>query len=176
MDVSLYKTALPEKNKLVSALPKVNVRPTDSAPPPKVARKAAASPEKPSSATASVLPRRKDWDIRFAIGLILVVVLVNVSLTLLFGGANTDQTEEAAIILQQPDPQRKTGENTPRTTNVYISSDEKRLLLRHLYTPAENVPPGGSSPTTGESGTYRSLSNDQERGLSIIGTTPSAGQ
>lgn len=117
--------------------------------------------------------RRKDWDIRFAVGLILVVVLVNISLTLLLSGGSAPGLEQATISMEQPAPgteQRQAGDD--RTANVYISSEEKRLLLRHLYAPEARDP----HPRSNEQGTYRSLSKSHDRPLSIIGAGPSASE
>lgn len=181
MTASIYKDQDVSQKPTSAALPKVNVRP--AAVPVSYAKAPVPQAGKPessdagSSVKAALAPelrvRRKDWDIRFAIGLIVVVVLVNVTLTLLLSGESAPDTEQATIRMEPLPPKAEQHQtDNDRSANVYISSEEKRLLLRHLYAPDVRAP----HPRNNEQGTYRSLSRSEDRSLSIINTGPSAGQ
>lgn len=174
MSVTTQKARPPAGKNEAEALPKVNVRPAPSgalppssfAPEAEQGRLTAAQSPHPSPLFQ---PKRKDWDMRFALALILVVVVVNVTLTLVLGGGSGDQAE----IALHPDDAAMDAPEVERRADVYISSEEKRLLLRHLYNDAG---PSASAPESAQQGTYRALSEDRDRGLSIIGATPSAGR
>ncbi len=173
MNVSVYKARSSAGKATAGALPKVNVRPS----PPAVSTSTGdtmAAAENTVQTMSVAMPRRKEWDVRFALALIAAVVVVNVTLTVLLGGNGPD-TEDAAISMETEASMPGLRDNADdRDTDVFISSEEKRLLLRHLYSEPASGTAEARNPE--EQGTYRSLSAGGEKGLSIIGATPSAGR
>lgn len=169
MTVSVYKEREISGKTSSSALPKINVRPSLDAPqfPPALFEPAASSVLAPAVA-AGRRPRAKDWDAGFAAALILIVIAVNATLTALLGGDSAPATDTSAIVMQPASPVAAQGDaKENETAKVYISSAEKRLLLRHLYetAPASRAAP---PPVRGQ-GTYRSVSDRQKDALSITG-------
>lgn len=162
----------------MTAMPKVNVRPASL--PATALRQAETSPRPASMPQASlpsavslssVLRGKKDWDVKFAVALIVLVVLVNLTLTLLLGGE--DEQETPAIIMQHADEEDRsrtvTEQNAMRPTQVYISNQDKRLLLRQLNTPTD-----ASAEDNRETGSYRSIG--QAPALSILDRRSAAGE
>lgn len=175
MNVSTYPPSELSGKRAVAALPKVNVR-------PRIMPVSSAETDTPENGTPlpterakrnAALLRRKDWDVRFAALLILLVVGVNVTLALLLSGDGSS-TEEAAITMDSPSEEisRKGAPGDTRSTNVYVSSEDKRLLLRHLSAPAPEV----RQAPLARLEQHPSLSHERERALSLIGGGMSAGK
>jgi hypothetical protein len=156
------------------ALPKVNTRPR------RASVKPCAAADRSAERTQKL--RRVDWDVRFAIGLILLVVVLNAGLTLLLGGSGSLPTPRSAV-----KPPKETVTVTPgagvvpspkRPTEVYISREDKRLLLRQLnarpkaWKNEEDSTPTASEERDAQTGTFRTVREKERNALSIIGTPP----
>ncbi len=133
-----------------AALPKVNVRPStakdvsDKVTP--ISDAVAESSQREGARDVSVSPAkpksRSEWDVKFAVALILLVVLVNTSLSLMLGSGGEEEAgefsfynEDAAPALQTgvlPQEQSEEEADFRRQTEVYVSSEDKRILLRQL--------------------------------------------
>lgn len=186
METTASKTRESSRKSAGNVLPKINVRPareeaSGAAP---LARDGAGSTggKKPQvwSEAGISLHRRTDWDVKFALALIFLVVLVNATLTMLLGG-DGEQAKEETIFQQQTEAKTLLPEKTAATlgtlapaagtqreTKVFISREDKRVLLRQLNAePAEPVKRTAPTP-----GTYHSVG--EGGALSIIGTDGSA--
>lgn len=176
MNVSVHKPRPAETKSASMVLPKVNVRPPgDDLPAP--APHQASHPQEDTMrhlASPAVLAPAKTsgrqlpvWDIKFSLGLILLVIIVNLGLTLLLG-TPAPLREEQQAVFKQP----VAGEQgappvsaSAREAKVFISGEDKRVLLRQL-----NAAPVATAPEKRpeEPGTYRSMGVDAPA-LSLTG-------
>lgn len=135
-----------------SALPKINVHP---------------APEETASAGGrggASLPGRRGWDVKFALALIFLVVLVNATLTLLLGEEGDPGNSGNTPTMPPGKPvaaATATASRETKDTKIFISSEDKRVLLRQLNT--------ARKPAAARTGAYHSLGGDGDA-LSIIGT------
>ncbi len=186
-----------------TAMPKINVRPVRvSSPDPAsdsvfAPSREAAQPGGTGGRTASAAPPKKhaDWDVRFALGLIVLIVVVNASLTFLLGGDTTHEQEDIFLSKEEaltvsPDytetvPAASHGAlrptqrmsvsgnnaNASERTEVFISPEDKRVLLRQLNQAPPNWREGIEKRNVQDrTGTYRAL--EEQRALSIIQKQP----
>lgn len=92
--------------------------------------------------------RISGWDMRFAVGLVLAIILVNTALVLLF---SYDTPQQLSALPPSAGPQvlpESTAPATPafsrpaKTTETYITNEQRQLLLRQLNT----VPDASETP------------------------------
>lgn len=175
MNVSIHKPRPTETKPASMVLPKVNVRPLsdDLASSVSVAAHTqeavivhTAFPTEATSAKASGR-RLPVWDMKFSLGLILLVITVNIGLTLLLGTPAQPREEQQAVFKQPVAGEQGAAPAaaSAREAKVFISGEDKRVLLRQL-----NAAPVATAPEKRpeEPGTYRSMGVDAPA-LSLTG-------
>lgn len=124
------------------------------------------------AATRASSRRLPVWDVKFSLGLILLVIMVNLGLTLLLGLPASSSEQEPAVFKQPAANQQgadSMATNT-REAKVFISGEDKRVLLRKLNSAPVTTP----EKRPEEPGTYRAMGDAPALSLTTGASRPSS--